>query len=536
MGFTSPPLRLLEASAACAAAALLLLHVSPNTSDPDLWGHVAFGLRMLETGQVERVEPFSWTAAGAPWVNHELLAEVAMAAAHKVAGGAGLLLLKVTAGILAFALALRLAMQGASPRERLAALCIGGLAAVEIGFGFACRPQIFTAVALPALLILLRLAHERNALWLLPVPPLFWLWFNTHGGALAGLALLAAAATATTATAGRTWPRLAVPAARHVTPALWAALLLSAAASLFNPWGAAMPKWLVESVLWTRPEILEWAPTPLGWDHAVFYILAAGLVAAVAASRIPVRAWELAIAALLAAAAARHVRHTPLFALAALAVLPPHACSAIQRLRPHAPALFALVDSRKALLSTAYAMLAVAALSLGFACSRGKGNPLTMEVPADKYPVDAVRFMRGNGIEGRMLPYFDWGEMCIWELPRCSVSIDGRLDTCYPMGVIDSHWRIYMGFVNGKEEQRILNEADLVLLPPMLPGAEAIARSPQWRVVFADDVAVLLARGTNGPPVEPAPSLPAEGRRERFPDNPPADLLRNHPSTLGHRR
>lgn len=530
-------MRLLVAAAASAAAALLLLHVAPNTSDPDLWGHVAFGLRTLETGTVERAEPFSWTAAGSPWINHELLAELAMAAAHKIAGGRGLLLLKLLAGGLAFALALRLGIQGPTHQERLVAWCIGGLAAVEIGFGFACRPQIFTALALPVLLLLLRLAHERNAWWLLPVPPLFCAWFNTHGGALAGLALLAAAAAATTltTTAARFWPRVAVPAARHVVPALWAALLLSALASLLNPWGPALPAWLVKSVLWTRPEILEWTPTPLGWDHAVFFMLAAGLVAAVAASKLPVRAWELAIAFILAAAAARHVRHTPLFTLAALAVLPPHAHGAILRLRPYAPGLFALAGNRKAMLTAASILLAVSVLALAFTCVKGKDDPLTMEVPADKYPVDALRLMERHGVGGRLLTYFDWGEMCIWELPLCSVSIDGRLDTCYPMNVINAHWNIYMGGINGRNEQRILNEADLALLPLGLPGVEAIARSPQWRVVFADEVAVLLARGTNVPPVEAPPSRPAAGRRERFPDNPPAEVLRNHPSAQERR-
>src|SRR5579884_1102536 len=88
---------------------LALFQFSENTADPDLWGHVVFGQEMLSTHSIPRTEMYSWTAAGQPWFNHEVIAEISLGAAHALLGGAGLLLLKMTVGLLAFALALKIA-------------------------------------------------------------------------------------------------------------------------------------------------------------------------------------------------------------------------------------------------------------------------------------------------------------------------------------------------------------------------------------------------------------------------------------------
>ena len=66
------------------------------------------GEHLLRTGKLQNVEPYSWTAPGTPWINHELLAEVALGAAHWVAGGTGILLLKVLVGFLSFGIALKI--------------------------------------------------------------------------------------------------------------------------------------------------------------------------------------------------------------------------------------------------------------------------------------------------------------------------------------------------------------------------------------------------------------------------------------------
>ena len=54
-----------------------VIHVCAITlADPDLWGHTLYGLRAIDQGILpERADPFSYTAPGSYWVNHEWLTE-----------------------------------------------------------------------------------------------------------------------------------------------------------------------------------------------------------------------------------------------------------------------------------------------------------------------------------------------------------------------------------------------------------------------------------------------------------------------------
>jgi len=53
-----------------------------TTADPDLWGHVRFGLDMLSTGRLTTTDPYSYTS-DIPWLNHEWLSELIMGAAYR---------------------------------------------------------------------------------------------------------------------------------------------------------------------------------------------------------------------------------------------------------------------------------------------------------------------------------------------------------------------------------------------------------------------------------------------------------------------
>ncbi len=66
---------------------------SRATVDPDLWGHVRFGLDLLAMGRLTAVDPYSFTQ-DVPWINHEWLSELLFALAFREGGVVGLLLLK----------------------------------------------------------------------------------------------------------------------------------------------------------------------------------------------------------------------------------------------------------------------------------------------------------------------------------------------------------------------------------------------------------------------------------------------------------
>src|SRR3954471_15673091 len=79
-------------SAVCLALAVT---VFTTFADPDLWGNLKFGLDALSAHHLSAVDPYSFTQ-DRPWINHEWLSEVFMAAAYKAGGTPGVILLKVS--------------------------------------------------------------------------------------------------------------------------------------------------------------------------------------------------------------------------------------------------------------------------------------------------------------------------------------------------------------------------------------------------------------------------------------------------------
>lgn len=508
--------------------ALAIAHFAENTADPDLWGHVLFGQRILHLGGVEKTEPFSWTAHGAAWINHETLAEAALGLTHRLGGATGLLLLKMAVGLLTFALALRLGARRLDGGGRTLAWAVAGLAVVEIGFGFAARPQIFTALGLAIELWLIARVAAGRLRWAWAFPVLFLVWFNTHGGAVLGLLLLLLAGGALLVEWA--WSRRrpdAAPGAARAGIVLALAAAASGLTAFATPWGVSAPLWLVKSVSWSRPVIEEWNPPAPGWDHASFFGLAALTVLAAFMAPRGARLWQWVTLAVLGAAAARYVRHAPLFAIAAVALLPPALSRALTRFDRDTARLTRLLASRGVRAIAAAALIAAAAGVLYVAFFVRHERPLAMEIPRSDYPVAAIDFMKTNRLDGNLLVWFDWGELCLWELPDCPVSIDGRLDTCYPMPLIDAHWRFYAGQTDPGPALD-LRRADLALLPAGLKGWLALSPSGGWYPVYRDPVAELRVRDPGRFPALRGRRFPVEGPaagtvgREPFPDRPSA--------------
>ena len=179
-----------------------LLHYSPalvlvliaiadagRVTDPDLWGHVRFGQAVLAGHRLVLHDPYSYTAPGHLWRNHEWLTEIVMALVYNALGVVGLKLWKLacpTATIVL--LSLGMAETGATPGIQLNTLLVGAVALMpQMEF----RPQIFTFALFAAMLLLLAHHNYRGSapLWL--AIPIMALWGNLHGGFIMGLVALA---------------------------------------------------------------------------------------------------------------------------------------------------------------------------------------------------------------------------------------------------------------------------------------------------------------------------------------------------------
>src|SRR5438874_2441475 len=72
---------------------LIAIALLPTWTDPDLWGHVRFGLDFFRYHQLPRIDPYSFTQ-DRPWINHEWLSDALSAAAYASPGTLRLAVLK----------------------------------------------------------------------------------------------------------------------------------------------------------------------------------------------------------------------------------------------------------------------------------------------------------------------------------------------------------------------------------------------------------------------------------------------------------
>lgn len=149
----------------------------------DVFWHLTAGHWILQNRALPDPDPFRFTAAGAPWVDHEWLFQVALAAIENMGGLTGLWVIRIC-------LALGLAMILWLSARRAGAPVVGtGLALFLTILGarprFFLRPEFPTLVALALLLALLsefRRGRQRWPIVLVLLLTLFWA--NSHPGSL----------------------------------------------------------------------------------------------------------------------------------------------------------------------------------------------------------------------------------------------------------------------------------------------------------------------------------------------------------------
>ena len=157
--------------------------------DPDMWWHIRTGELILSTHHWATTDPYSYTAAGAPWMSCEWLGDVVFAVVYRVGGLRGLEALLVV-----LASAVMLALYGFATLRSgncKAAFVVSGVLLVLAAASFNLRPQMLGYLFLILTLIALELFRQgkQRAVWLLPM--LFLLWVNTHGSWIVGLATVA---------------------------------------------------------------------------------------------------------------------------------------------------------------------------------------------------------------------------------------------------------------------------------------------------------------------------------------------------------
>jgi hypothetical protein len=209
-------------------------------TDPGSLWHIVVGQRILSTRELIRHDPFSFTAAGEPWLSQWWLFEVGVALLYRIAGLSAILLVHTTivCGLFAW-LARRARRVGIHP---LIAVLIAGAALAASSYHLHPRPHLFTIVLIAWTFARLcdfeagRISL-RGLAWLVPV---FVLWTNIHGGVTGGVAMLVVAAVGWGLAGLLGWQTPLTDAKKWA--GFFVITLACALALLVNPYGLALPR------------------------------------------------------------------------------------------------------------------------------------------------------------------------------------------------------------------------------------------------------------------------------------------------------
>ena len=453
------------------------------SSDPDLWGHLRYGQDLLSTLTVPSSDVYSFTSDRV-WINHEWLSEALLASVYRLGGTIALAILAAALVLAALAIA-----RWSARRSGITGWRVEVLTATLFALGVAplvqtLRPQAISAPLFVALLALMREFDRGRHRIAAALPLLFLGWANLHGAWVMAGGVLAI----------WTFVRAAQIPASRVRLALLGAGVISAAATLVNPYGAELWRFLFATVRFERGDIVEWGSlrtTPimfLPWTATVAIALVA-----LARSRREHLAY-FAVCFFLAVASFRVIRLVPFFSLSVVMLLGPLLAGRAANVR-------ARVDVRGWAGASLIWIICVASSTVGHArvgCLQTRGSFVIDE--------RAGSFLRENEATGRLVVWFDWGEYVSWHFgPALKVSMDGRRETVYSEALLRAHNEFYRNAPGAREFLERL-APDYVWLPKSLPVSAMIA-GWGWTPIFETAASTVWTRGHLRSSWRPPPPL-----------------------------
>ena len=445
----------------------------------DLWWHLLNARNLLQNHSLSRVDTYSFTTAGSPWMNFEWLSEIPFFLAFDAFGWQGIMGLYFGIMVLIFAAVYyRTCRSGADYKDAAvataAAICLGGLSRSP-------RTQLFGWLCM--MILLLVIDHFRRTgrgLWILP--PLFALWINLHGSWPFGLVVMALI-IASGLIAGEYGNVVATRWTAVELRKLLFVLGLSIAALFVNPFGYKLVLYPVDFTLRQQrlaQVVEEWRPVEFGtFNGTLTLVLILVLLGFFLFSCSRWRLDEVLLAVFALASSLLHVR----FLFFAALVLPPILAPRFSLFPPYDREL-----DKPWLNATIMALLVCAMVWLFPSRER------LQRAVSDGSPGAALEFMQKEHLTGRLFNEYEWGGFIEWHAPDLKTFVDGRTDIFVYNGVFDDLLRI----LSLDRSLEILDKyrIEYVLYEPNLPLTYLLQHSPNWRQIYSDSSFILFRRVT----------------------------------------
>jgi hypothetical protein len=455
-----------------------------NLSAVDLAYHLRAGEMTLDTGRIPMTDTFTFTAAGAPWLNQQWGAQVILAAVFRLAGWTGLVVLRAGLIGLTFGLLFEACRRRGIDLRRAAWLTLAAF--IVSAVALALRPQLFGMALLALTLVLVadRRAHPRR-LW--AVPFIVLVWANIHGSFFLGPVVL-----------GLAWLEDVydgVPS-RHRTLALAG---VSAAAALVNPFGVGV--WAYAAGLSTNSfvtsRISEWQPTTLRTIPGILFFGSAALVTLLLARRGRATTWPtvlwIGVFFAIGAYAIRGVAWWPLGAAVAVAGI--LAAAPVAGPAPSGAAEAAVAPVRRARSSPInlvivglIVVVCIALLPIWRPVDPRVGAPAGIVGDAPPGITASLRDLTRPG--DRILNPQPWGSWFELALPETLVAIDSRIEI-FPADVWTDYDVIRSG---GPRWQETLARQDPRWIVATDDADDFVSRlqAAGWHDAYRDDDGTIL--------------------------------------------
>lgn len=450
-------------------------------AEGDTWWHLAVGERILATHMFPTTEPYSFTAAGTPWIAYGWLPEVLDALAARLGGLVGLSVLLLIESATFFLLVYYYARLRCGD-WKAAAVTVAAILPIS-GVFVSPRPQLLGFICFVLTFICLEhfRAGRQNVLWWLI--PIFMVWVNSHGTFLVGLGVIGLCWVSGLVRVHNPWlisQQWNQTQRRRVA----VACLLSILALCVTPYGTRLASYPFEFSLLQgqiRNVVTEWQPLHVGESYGKALVAIVLFVLAAQAFR-PVqhRLEDLVLFLGSAFYTCLHERFLIVFALAAVPMV---AAVCAQFVPPYERA------KDKPILNA----VLIAALGVTLFALFPSRQELASAV-ARIYPQNALRHLQQN----RPMHLWNedtWGGYLIWASggKEPKVFLDGRLDVYEYSGVLADYLAI-TGIESNTSFLLDKYAIDAVLIHRNRSLITYLLATGKWQRVYQDDLAVVLRR------------------------------------------
>jgi len=449
----------------------------PFEADGDLWWHIRTGEHLLDTGAWPRVDPFSFTAAGAPWMAAEWLGDVLLALGARAGGLRGLdaLTIALTALVMLALYALGTLRSGNAKAGFMAV-------AIQIGFvsAFSLRPQLLGILFLVITLIVLERFRQTRSRWIWLLPPLFLVWINTHGSWIIGLGTIGVPLVTGLvdlrfgALSTRRWT---VPERNQ----LLVVLLLCIAMTTVTPYGlglALYPFTVASTLPISLAYIAEWQTMPFDSGLGKMFLgTLMGFSILQVAFQYSWRIDEWLTLLFATMMACLHVRFILLF----VPFFTPLLATALARWT----SAYREERDNPRLNGAIIAVIAVVLVALF------PSEATLQAAVAKKFPVKALAFIEAHPTPGRLFNSYNFGGYLLWS--GRPVFIDGRSELYEATGVLRDYAQMIGAAPNAMKALDTYGIGSC-LLEPKDPLAGLLARQPEWQHAYEDDASVLYVK------------------------------------------